>query len=151
MYKLGLEEAEKLEIKLPKFVGSWRKQQYSRKKIYICFVEHAQAFDCVGHNELWKIRKQMEVPDHLTCLLRSLYADQEATVRSGHKTTVCSKLGSEYCKALYCHAAYLTHMQCTTCKILGWKNHNLELRYLGESTTSDMHMIPLCWQKVKRN
>ena len=64
-----------------------------QKNIYICFVEHAQAFDCVGHNKLWKIRKQMEVPDHLTCLLRSLYADQEATVRNGHRTTVCFKIG----------------------------------------------------------
>ena len=63
-----------------------------QKNIYICFVEHAQAFDCVGHNKLWKIHKQMKVPDRLTCLLRSLYADQEATVRNGHGT-VCFKIG----------------------------------------------------------
>ena len=59
-----------------------------QKNIYFCFIDYAKAFDCVGHNKLWKILKQMGIPYHLTCLLRNLYAGQEATVRTGHETTV---------------------------------------------------------------
>ena len=58
-----------------------------QKTIYFCFIDYAKAFDCVDHNKLWKILKEMGIPDHLTCLLRNLYADQEATVRTGHGTT----------------------------------------------------------------
>ena len=86
----------------------------------------------------------MGIPDHLTCLLRNMYAGQEATVRTGHGTTSSSKLGKEYIKAVYCHPAYLMYMQSTSCKIPGWMKHKLETRLLGEiSTTSDMHMIKL--------
>ena len=77
----GLEKAEEPEIKLPTSAGSWKKQE-SQKKIYFCFIDYAKAFDCVDHNQLWKILKEMGIPDHLTCLLRNLYAGQEATVRS---------------------------------------------------------------------
>ena len=73
-----------------------------------CFIDYAKAFDFVDHNKLWKILKEMGIPDHLTCLWRNLYAGQEATVRSGHGTG--SKLGKEYIKAVYCHPAYLTYM-----------------------------------------
>ena len=58
-----------------------------QKNIYFCFIDYAKAFDCVEHKKMWKILKEMEIPDHLTCLLRNLYADQEATVRTGHGTT----------------------------------------------------------------
>ena len=64
--------------------GSLRKQEISRKNIYFCFIDYAKAFDCVDHNKLWKILKDMGIPDHLTYLLRNLYAGQEATVRTGH-------------------------------------------------------------------
>ena len=78
----------------------------------------------------------MGIPDHLTCPLRNLYAGQEATVRTGHGTTD-SKMGKEYIKAVYCHPAYLTYMQSTSCGIPGWMKHKLESRFLGEiSTTS---------------
>ena len=87
MFKLDLEKAEEPEVKLPTFVGSWKKQESSRKNIYFCFIGYAKAFDCVDHNKLWKILKEMEITDHLTCLLRNLYAVQEATVRTGHATT----------------------------------------------------------------
>ena len=87
MFKLVLEKAEEPEIKLPTSAGSWKKQESSRKNIYFCFIDYAKAFDCVDHNKLWKILKEMEIPDHLTCLLRNLYAGQEATVRTGHGTT----------------------------------------------------------------
>ena len=72
----------------------------------ICLIEYTKAFDCVDHNKLWKILKEMGIPDHLTCPLRNLYAGQEATVSS--------KSGKEYVKAVYCHPAYLTYMQSTS-------------------------------------
>ena len=87
MYKLGLEKAEELEIKLPAFVGSLKKAREFQKNIYFCFIDYAKAFDCVDHNRLWKIPKEMGVPDHFTYLLRSLYAGQEATVRTRHGPT----------------------------------------------------------------
>ena len=74
----------------------------------------AKAFDCVDHNKLWKILKEMGIPDHLTCLLRNLYAGQEATVRTGHGIWTGSKLVKEYTKAVYCHPAYLIYMQGTS-------------------------------------
>ena len=85
-----------------------------QKNIYFCFIYYAKAFDCVDHNKLLKILQDMGIPDHLTCLLRNLYAGQEATVRTGHRTTDCSKLGKEYVKAVYCHPAYLTYLQSTS-------------------------------------
>ena len=93
MFKLVLEKAEKPEIKLPTSAGSWKKQESSRKNIYFCFIDYAKAFDCVGHNKLWKILKEMGIPDHLICLLRNLYAGQEATVRTGHGTTDWLQIG----------------------------------------------------------
>ena len=82
MFKLVLEKAEEPGIKLPISAGSWKKQESSRKNIYFCFIDYAKAFDCVHHNKLWKILKEMGIPDHLTCLLRNLYAGQEATIRT---------------------------------------------------------------------
>ena len=87
MFKLVLEKTEEPEIKLPTSAGSWKKQESSRKNIYFSFIDYAKAFDRVDHNKLWKILKEMGVPDHLICLLRNLYAGQEATVRTEHGTT----------------------------------------------------------------
>ena len=84
-----------------------------QKNIYFCFIDSAKPFDYMDHNKLWKIQ-EMGIPDHLTCLLRNLYAGQEATVRTGHGTQTGSKLGKEYLKAVYCHSAYLTYMQSST-------------------------------------
>ena len=86
MFKLVLEKAEEPEIKLPTSAGSLKKQESSRKTS-ISALFTAKAFDCVDHNKLWKILKEMGIPDHLTCLLRNLYAGQETTVRTGHGTT----------------------------------------------------------------
>ena len=84
MFKLDLEKEEEPEIKLPTSIGSSKKQEFQKN---ICFIDCAEAFDCVHHNKLWKILQEMGIPDHLTCLLRNLYAGQEATVRTGHETT----------------------------------------------------------------
>ena len=86
MFKLVFEKAEEPEIKLSTSAGSLKKLESSRKTCYFCFIDYAKAFDCVDHNQLWKILKEMGLPDHLTCLLRNLYAGHEATVRTGHGT-----------------------------------------------------------------
>ena len=86
MFKMVLEKAEKPEIKLPTSAGSWKKQESSRKTS-ISVYDYAKTFDYLDHNQLWKILKQMGTPDHLTCLLRNLYASKEATVKTGHGTT----------------------------------------------------------------
>ena len=85
-----------------------------QKNIYFCFINYAKASDCVDHNKLWKILKEMGIPDHLTCLLRSLYAGQEATLELNMEQQTGSKSGKEYVKVVYCHPAYLTYMKSTS-------------------------------------
>ena len=92
MFKLVLEKAEEPEIKLSTSAGSLKKEEF-HKNIYFLFIDYAKAFDCVDHNKLWKILKEMGIPNHLTCLLRNLYAGQEATVRTGHGTADWSQIG----------------------------------------------------------
>ena len=87
MFKLDLEKEEEPEIKLPTSIGSLKKAREFQKNIYFCFIDYVKAFDCVDHNKLSKILQEMGIPDHLTCLLRNLYAGQEATVRTGRGTT----------------------------------------------------------------
>ena len=93
MFKLVLEKAEEPEIKWPTSIGSSKNARQFQKNIYFCFIDYAKAFDCVDHKKLWKILKEMGISDHLTCLLRNLYAGQEATVRTGHGTTGWSQIG----------------------------------------------------------
>ena len=85
-----------------------------QKNIYFCFIDYAKAFDCMDHKKLWKIQKEMGIPDHLTCLLRSLYAGQEATVSTGHAIIDWFKVGKGVCQGFYCHPAYLTYVQSTS-------------------------------------
>ena len=123
MFKLVLEKAEETEIQLPTSTGSLKETFQKKRKskareflenIYFCFIDYAKAFDCVDHNKLWKILKEMGIPNHLTCLLRNLYAGQEATVRTGLEQQTGSKQEKKYVKAVYCHPAYLTSMQSTS-------------------------------------
>ena len=86
-------------------------REFQKKNIYFCFIDYAKAFDCVDHNKLWKILKEMGIPDHLTCLLRNLYAGQ---LKLDMKQQTGSKYEKEYVKAVYCHPAYLTYMQSTS-------------------------------------
>ena len=112
-----------------------------QKNTYFCFIDLRLNPLAVWITTNWTILKEKGILDHLTCLL---CAGQEATVRTGHGTTNGSKLGKENIKAVYCHPAYLTYMQSTSCEMLGWMNHKLESRLLGDiSTTSDIQMIPL--------
>ena len=82
-----------------------------QKNIYFCFIDYAKAFDCVEHNKLWKILKEMGIPGHLACLFGNLYAGQEVTVKTGHGTKDWFQIGKGVRQAVYCHPAYLTYMQ----------------------------------------
>ena len=114
MFQLDLEKAEEPEIKLPASFGSLKKQESSRKNIYFCFTDYAKAFDCVDHNKLWKILQAMGIPNHLICLLRNLYAGQEAMVRTEHETMDLFQIGKGVCQGCYCHHVYLAYMQSTS-------------------------------------
>ena len=94
------------------------------KNIYFSLTDYAKAFDCLDYNKLWKILKEMEIPDHLTCLLRNLYAGQETTELDLEEHTN-SKLEKEYVKAVCCYPAYLTYMKS---EMPGWMNYKLESR-----------------------
>ena len=94
----------------------------------------------------------MALPDHFTCLLENCMQVKKQKLELGMEQWTDSKWGKEYIKAVYCHPAYLTYMQCTSCTILGWMKHKLESRLPGEiSIISDTQMTPLLWQKAKRN
>ena len=93
---------------------SIEKAREFQKSIYFCFIDYAKAFNYVDHNKLWKILQEMGIADHLTCLLRNLYAGQEATVRTGHEITNWFQIGKGVVKAVYCHPTYLIYMQSTS-------------------------------------
>ena len=152
MLKLVLEKAEEPEIKLPTSTGSWKKAREFQKNIYFCFIDYAKAFDCVDHDKLWIILQGMGIPDHLICLLRNLYAGQEATVRTGHGTTDWFQIGKGVCRGCILspclfnfYAEYIMRnagLEETQAgiKIAGRTINNL--RYADDTTL---------WQKVKRN
>ena len=130
---------------------NFEKAREFQKNIYFCIIDYAKAFDYVDHNKLWKILKEMSIPDHLTCLLRNLYAGQEATVRTGHGTTDWFQMGKGVPQGCLSSPAYSTYMQSTSRETLGWMKDKLKLRSLGEkSLTSAMQIIPPLWQKVKK-
>ena len=121
-----------------------------QKNIYFCFIDYAKVFDFVDHNKLWKILKEMVIPDHLTCLLRNLYADQEATVRTGHGTTDWFQIGKGVCQSCILSLCLFNLYAEYIWETLGWMKHKLELRLPGEiSITSDMQMTSPLWQKGK--
>ena len=95
-----------------------------QKNIYFCFIDYAKAFDCVDPNKPWKILKEMEIPHHLTCLLRTLSAGQEATFRTGHGTKDWFQIGKEYIEAVYHHPAYLTSIQNISGEMPAWMKHS---------------------------
>ena len=144
IFKVDLEKAEEPEIKLPTSVGSLKKQESSRKNIYFCVIDYAKAFDHVDHNKLWKILQEMGIPDHLTCLLRNLYAGQEATVRTGHGTIDLFQIGKGICQSCIlspCLFNLYAEYIMINARLM---QHKLESRLPGEiSITSDMQMTPV--------
>jgi len=151
MFTLLIEKAEESEIKFPTSAGSWKKQDF-HKNIYFCFIDYAKAFDCVDHSKLWKILKEMRIPDHLTCLLRNLYAGQEATVRNGHGTTDWFQVRKRIhwgCILSFCLCNL--YAECIM-RNAGLEKPKLESSLPGEiSISSDMQMTPPICLKVKKN
>ena len=144
---------------MPISIGSSKKQEF-QKNIYFCFIDYTKAFDYVDHNKLWKILQQMGIPDHLTCLLRNLYAGQEATVRTRHGTMDSFQIGKgvpQGCILSPCLFNFYAEVKCrvhqsTSCEMLGWMKHKLESRLLEQiSVTSDIQMTTPLWEKVKKN
>ena len=97
----GFRQGRGTRNQMPTSAGSWKKAREFQKNIYFCFLDYAKAFDCVVHNKLWKILKEMGIPDHLSWLLRNLYAGQEATVRTGHGTTDWFQIGKKSTSRLH--------------------------------------------------
>ena len=151
MFKLVLEKAKEPEIKLSSSTGSPKKQKSSRK-IYFCFIDYAKAFDCVDHNKLWKILKEMGIPNHLTCLLRNLYAGQEATVRTGHGTTDWFQIGKGARQDHILSPCLFNLYTVYIMRNVGLEEEQAGIKIAGRSIiTSDMQMTPPLWQKVKKN
>ena len=123
-----------------------------QKNIYFCFIDYAKTFDCVDHNKLWKILKEMVIPDHLICLLRNLYAGQEAPVRTEHGTTDWFQIGKGVCQGSILSPCLFNLYAEYIMRNTGLDEAQLKLRLPREiSITSDMQMTPPIWQKVKRN
>ena len=123
-----------------------------QKNIYFCFIDYAKAFDCVDHNKLWKILKEMSIPDHPTCLLRNLYAGQEATVRTGHGKTDWFQIRKGVHQGRILSPCLFNFYAEYFMRNAGLEEAKLESRLPGEiSITSDMQMTPPLWQKVKKN
>ena len=152
MFKLVLEKAEEPEIKLPTSAGIIKKAIEFQKNIYFCFFDYAKAFDCVDHNKLWKILKEMGIPDHLTCLLRNLYAGQEATVRTGYGTTDWFQIVKGVCQGCIL-SPWLFHLYAEyIMRNAGLEEAQAGIKIAGRNIkTSDMQMTPPLWQKVERN
>ena len=123
-----------------------KKAREFQKNIYFCFIDYAKAFDCVDHNKLWEILKEIGTPDHLICLLRNVYAGQEATVRTGHGTTDWFQIGKGVHQVCILSPCLFNLYADTSYKMPGLMKHKLESRLPGEiSITSDMQMIPPLW------
>ena len=152
MFKLVLQKAEGSEVKLPTSSGSWKKTKEFQKNIYFCCIDYAKAFDYVDHNKLWKILQEMGIPDHLTCLLRNLYAGQEATVKTGYGKTDWFQIGKGVCQGCILSPCLFNLYAEYIMRNAGLEEAQLESRLLGEiSITSDMQMSPPLRQKAKKS
>ena len=151
MFKLYLEEAEEPEIKLPTSVGSSKKQERSSKTSASALLTMPKPLT-VDHNKLWTILKEMGIPDHLTYLLRNLYAGQETTVGIGHGTTDWFQNWKGVCYGCILSLCLFNLYAEYIMRTLGWMKHKLKSRLPGKiSITSYMQMTPPLWQKVKKN
>ena len=129
-----------------------KKRREFQKNFYFCFIDYAKAFNCMDHNKLWKILQEMGISDHLTCLLRNLYAGQEAIVRTGHGTTDWFKIGERVCQGCILSPPLFNIYAEYIMQNARLDKAKLESRFLGEiSITSDIQMTPSLWQEVRRN
>ena len=152
MFKLVLEKAEEPEIKLPTSAGSWKKQEGFTKTSISALLTMPKPLTVWITTNCGKFLKELGIPDHLTCLLRNLYAGQEATVRAGHGTTDWIQIEKGVRQGCILSPCLFNFYAEYIMRNAGWKKHKLESRLPGEiSITSDMQMTPPLWQKVKRN
>ena len=114
MFKLDLEKARGTRGQIVNICWIIEKAREFQKSIYFCFIDYAKAFDCVDHSKRWKILKETGIPDHLTCLLRNLYAGQEATVRTGHGTTDWFQIGKGVRQGCMLSPCLFTSIQSTS-------------------------------------
>ena len=129
-----------------------KKARELQKNIYFYCIDYAKTFDCVDHNKLWKILQGTEIPNHLTCLLRNLYAGHNQQLELDMEWQSGSKSGKEYSMDVYYHPAYLAYMQSTLSEMLGRMKHKLESRLLVEmQITSYVQTTPPLWEKAKKN
>ena len=129
-----------------------KKAREFQKIISFCFIDYAKAFDCVDHKKLWKILKEMGIPEHLACLLRNLYAGQEATVRTKHGTTDWFQIGKGVCQGCILSSCLFNFYAEYIMRNAGLEEAQVESRLPGEILiTTDMQMTPPLWQRVKRN
>ena len=150
MFKLVLEKADEPEIKLPTSAGSWKKQEQSRKTSISALLTMPKPLT-VWITINWKILKEMGISDYLTCLLRNLYAGQEATVRTGHGTTDWFQIGKGMPQGCILSPCLFNFYKSTSWGMLGWRKHKQESRLPGEiSVTSDMQRTPPLWRKWRR-
>ena len=152
MFKLVLEKAEEPEIKLHTSIGSWKKQESSRKTstfVLLTMPKPLTVWITTNYGKFWKqweYQTTWPASWEICMEVKKQQLEQDMEQQTG------SKSGKEYVKAIYCHLTYLTYIQSTSREIPGWMKHKLKSRLLGEiSITSDMHMTPPLWQKVKRN
>ena len=154
MFNLYLEKAEEPE-KLPTLVGSQKKQGNSRgkkKKVYFCFVDYAGAFNCVDHKKLWKILKEMGIPDHLSCFLRTLHAGQEATVRIGHGTMNWFPVGKGVCQGCMLSPSLFNFYAEYIIQNAGLDESEAEIKMARRNINSLRYDDnTTLWQKAKRN
>ena len=151
MFKLVLEKAEEPD-QIANICWIMEKAREFQKIICFWFIDYANASDCVDHNKLWKILKEVGIPDHLTCLLRNLYASQEATVRIGHGTTDWFQIGKGVCQGCILSPGLFNLYTQYIMRNAGLEEAQAGIKIAGRNTiTSDMQMTPPLWQKLKRN
>ena len=151
MFRLDLEKAKEPEINCQHPLDHQKSKRVPEKHLLLLHWL-SQAFDCVDYNKLRKILQEMEIPDHLTCFLRNLYAGQEATVRTGRGKTDWFQIGKGVCQGCILSPCLFNFYAEYIMRNVGLKKHKLESRLPGEiSITSDRQMTPPLWQKVKRN
>ena len=151
MFKLALEKAKEPEIKFPTFAGSWKKQESSRKTLFLLYWL-CQSFWLCGSQQTVKNSPRWEKQTTLLASWEICMKIKKQQLELDMEQQTGSKLGKEYVKAAYCHPAHLTYMQSTSCEMPGWMKHKLESRFPGEiSITLDKQKAPPLLEKVKRN
>ena len=149
----GFRQGRRTKDEIAKIHWVTEKAREFQKNMYFCFIDDAKAFVCVDQNKLWKILQEMAIPDHLTCLLRNLYAGQEATVRTGHGTMDWFKIGKGVCHGCILSPCLFNLYAEYIMRHAGLDKAQAGIKTAGRNINNlrYMQMTPPLWQKVKRN